>query len=129
MKKSFAATFFPLPETIPPPDSKQRSQTHLHEQLKWLYSDGGTFATEVKIGRWYADVQRGPLLVEIQTTAFSAIKLKLARLLPDYPIRLVTTIPVEKILVQFDRSGTREIARRRSPRLPSCWRYLTSWFS
>jgi hypothetical protein len=118
MKKSFAAMFFPLPETIPPPDSKKRSQTHLHEQLKWLYSEGGVYATEVKIGRWYADVQRGPLFVEIQTTAFSALKSKLAQLLPEHPVRLVTTIPVEKILVQFDRSGRREVSRRRSPRRP-----------
>jgi hypothetical protein len=107
---------FHLPESIPFPDSKKRSQTHLHEQLKWLYSDGGTFPTEVRIGGWYADVQRGPLLVEIQTTAFSSLKSKLQQLLPEVPIRLVTTIPAKKILVQHDRTGRRVICRRLSPR-------------
>ncbi len=128
MKKSFAATFFPSPETIPPPDSKQRSQTHLHEQLNWLYSDGGTFATEVKIGRWYADVQRGPLLVEIQTTAFSAIKLKLARLLPDYPIRLVTTIRGKNPgpIRPFRHAGDRSEA---FPAPAQAAGGITSWFS
>jgi hypothetical protein len=116
MRSDVEALHFHLPEQIPSPGSKNRSQTHLHEQLKSLYSSNGKFATEVKVGSWYADVQRGSWLVEIQTRSFSALKSKLAQMLKEHPVRLVTTIPVEKMLIRFDRSGRRELSRRRSPK-------------
>ncbi|MCB8991067.1 MAG: hypothetical protein H6664_07020 [Ardenticatenaceae bacterium] len=61
------------------------------------------------------DIVRGDLLIEIQTGNFSAIKAKLAKLLPAHPIRLVYPIAQEKWIVRETAVG-QPISRRKSPK-------------
>jgi hypothetical protein len=56
-----------------------------------------------------------PLLIEIQTANFTAIKRKLAQLVADYRVRLVYPIPREKWIVRQDDTGA-IIGRRKSPK-------------
>ncbi|UCH32837.1 MAG: hypothetical protein JSV05_03230 [Candidatus Bathyarchaeota archaeon] len=57
------------------------------------------------------DIVREPLLIEIQTRNFSAIKKKLMKLLENHEVRLVYPIPQVKWIVHVTESG--EIVRRR----------------
>lgn len=112
---------FPFPKIIPLPPKKVRSQTYLHEQLKWLYSQGGLYPTEVRINNSFADVQREQLIIEIQTRGFFSLKSKLSSLLGNYPVLVVTTVPVVKIIRKFDSTGSRQLSLRKSPRKASLY--------
>jgi hypothetical protein len=71
----------------------------------------------VRLNGYVIDIVRpdDPLLIEIQTTNFTAIKDKLAQLVADYRVRLVYPVPHEKWIVRQDGDGT-ILGRRRSPR-------------
>ena len=112
---------FVFPKTIPLPLKKVRSQTYLHEQLKWLYSEGGLYPTEVRINNSYADVQREQLIVEIQTRGFFSLKSKLSSLLRNFPVLVVTTIPVIKTIRKFDSTGLHQLSLRKSPKKASLY--------
>ena len=62
------------------------------------------------------DVVQGSLLIEIQTGNFTAIKTKLAVLLPEHPVLLVHPIPLETWLLKYDQDGIKLLERRKSPR-------------
>jgi hypothetical protein len=107
---------FLLPKTIPLPLKKVRSQTYLHEQLKWVYSQGGLYPTEVRINNTFADVQREQLIIEIQTRGFFSLKSKLSSLLGNYSVLVVTTIPIVKTIRKFDSTGSHQLSLRKSPK-------------
>ena len=86
----------------------------LHSEIKSWYSlPGDKF--EVRIDDFIVDIVREPLLIEIQTKNFSAIKKKLTKLLENHQVRLVYPIPQLKWIVHVTESGE-IIRRRKSPR-------------
>jgi hypothetical protein len=86
----------------------------LHAALKsWYADDGGRL--EVDVQGYVIDIVRDNLLVEIQTGNFSAIKLKLNKLLADNHVRLIYPIAVDRWIVKIDQDGHR-LSRRKSPR-------------
>ena len=101
------------------------SERSLHAALKRQFaqpSDG----VEVKIDGYWIDIVRpwpvdaakavtlSPLLIEIQTSGFSAIQAKLRDLLARYRVHLIHPIATERWIVKQDDNG-RELGRRRSP--------------
>lgn len=103
------------------------SERSLHAALKRQFaqpSDG----VEVKIDGYWIDIVRpwpvdageaaapppSPLLIEIQTSGFSAIQAKLRDLLARYRVHLIHPIATERWIVKQDADG-RELGRRRSP--------------
>jgi hypothetical protein len=90
-------------------------ESSLHHALKQLFAQNGG-QIEVAVDGYQIDVIQGSLLIEIQTGNFSAIRTKLAALLPAHPVLLVHPIPAETWLLKYDQSGHKLIERRRSPR-------------
>jgi hypothetical protein len=90
------------------------NESPLHAALKAWYRQPGDRA-EVAVDGFVIDLVRGDLLIEIQTSGFSAIKQKLAALTAHHPLRLVYPIPYEKWIVKQDGDGER-ISRRKSPK-------------
>jgi len=97
-------------------------ESSLHHTLKKLFA-GESGRLEVPVDGYQIDVVQGSLLIEIQTGSFSAIKSKLAALLPGYPILLVHPIPAETWLVKYDSDGRKLLDRRKSPRRRS-WEHV-----
>ncbi len=96
------------------------NESSLHASLKeWYGLPGDQF--EVKVDNFFVDIVRpspigeAPILIEIQTGNFTAIRHKLLDLLPDYPIRLVYPIPQEKWIVRITSDGEIK-SRRKSPK-------------
>ena len=92
----------------------------LHAALKaWVAAPGDQI--EVPLDGYVIDILRptndaaNPLLIEIQTANFTAIRRKLAQLLTAYRVRLVHPIPREKWIVRQDDDGV-IIGRRKSPK-------------
>jgi len=86
----------------------------LHSEIKNWYSQPGD-RFEVKVDDFIVDIARDALLIEIQTRNFSAIKMKLTKLLENHEIRLVYPIPQLKWVVHVAKSGE-VLRRRKSPR-------------
>jgi hypothetical protein len=86
----------------------------LHSEIKDWYKVSGD-ELEVRIGEFIVDILRDKLLIEIQTSNFSAIKKKLAKLLLDHQVRLVYPIAKLKWIVYVNRSG-KFVRRRKSPK-------------
>ena len=91
------------------------NESHLHAELKAWYAEEGD-QLEVEVDGYIIDLVRGPLLVEIQTANFTAMKKKLARLLPEHPVRLVYPIAYEKWIVKLDEDEKTRVSRRKSPK-------------
>jgi hypothetical protein len=90
-------------------------ESSLHAALKtWYAQPGDRF--EVLVDGFYIDIVRGDLLIEIQTRNFSAIKVKLANLLENHPLRLVHPIPMEKWILRYSGEYGRLLNRRKSPK-------------
>jgi hypothetical protein len=86
----------------------------MHAALKqWYAQPGDRF--EVLVDGYVIDIQRGDLLIEIQTGNFSALKDKLASLVEKHPVRLVYPIPQEKWIIKI-AEGEGETQRRKSPK-------------
>lgn len=102
-------------------DIGRLAERSLHAALKaWLAQPGDR--VETPVGSHVIDIVRGdpdsatpPMLIEVQTGHFSALKTKLAALLPLYPLRIVHPLAIEKQITRLDADGVL-IARRRSPR-------------
>jgi hypothetical protein len=90
------------------------NQYSLHSAIKDWYSVPGD-KLEVRVDDFIVDVVRQPLLIEIQTQNFSAIKKKLLKLLENHQVRLVYPIPQRKWIVHVTESGE-IIRRRKSPK-------------
>ena len=89
-------------------------EQRLHASLKlWLAQPGDAF--EQKVGGYHIDIVRGDLLIEIQTTNFSRIRRKLAKLVETHPVLLVHPIPKTKWIVRKTKRG-RQLSRRKSPK-------------
>ena len=87
----------------------------LHAALKAYYAQPGD-RFEVPVDQFHIDLVRGDLLVEFQTAGFGAMRRKLDALLPNHPVRLVHPIAETKWIVKLDRTGTKELYRRKSPK-------------
>lgn len=108
--------------SVPTPASTRRigtlRETALHAALKRHLAQPGD-ALEVAVDGFVADVLRAdgptPLIIEVQTGSFSALKRKLPHLLERHRVRLVHPIALEKWIVRVDGRG-RPLGRRKSPR-------------
>ncbi len=89
-------------------------ENSLHEGVKHWYAAHGDLIEE-NVEGYLIDVVRGEQLIEIQTSNFSAIKKKLAKLIRHYRVRLVHPVSQRKWIVRIDANGEM-ISRRRSPR-------------
>lgn len=87
----------------------------LHAALKAWYARPGD-AFEVEVDGFLIDLVRADLLIEIQTSGFSAIRRKLIKLTKDHPVRLVHPIPLEKWIVRLAEDSDEVLGRRRSPK-------------
>ena len=87
----------------------------LHAALKEWYAQEGD-QVEVSVDEFVVDIVRGDLLVEIQTTNFTAIKRKLAVLVSHHPVRLVYPIAREKWIVKLAKDRNGQLSRRKSPK-------------
>ena len=71
---------------------------------------------ERNVDGFMVDIVRGDLLIEIQTSNFSAIKPKLRKLVVKHNLRLVHPIPKNKWIVRLDKDGETVLSRRKSPK-------------
>ena len=86
----------------------------LHSAIKnWYSLPGDKF--EVRVDDFIVDIVREPLLIEVQTKNFAAIKKKLTKLLENHEVRLVYPIPRRKWIVHVTESGD-IVRRRKSPK-------------
>ncbi len=92
----------------------QLNEKPLHAALKEWYARPGD-QLEVPVDGYVIDIVRQGLLIEIQTRSFSAMKQKLAALLPHHPVRLVHPVAAQKWLVKLDPAGNHPLQRRKSP--------------
>ena len=91
------------------------NEKSLHADLKAWHAQPGD-EIEVPVDGYVIDIVRGNLLIEIQTRNFSALKLKLDRLVENHPVRLVYPIAREKWLVRLAEDGQTSLGRRKSPK-------------
>ena len=87
----------------------------LHASLKEWYAQPGDLL-ESSVDGFVVDIVRGPLLIEIQTRNFAAIRRKLTELTVRHPVLLVYPIALEKWIVRLAEDGDTELSRRRSPK-------------
>jgi hypothetical protein len=90
------------------------TEQSLHNQLKAWYAGEGA-EEEATVDGYVVDVVRDGLLIEVQTSNFSAIKDKLRDLVEGHRVRLVHPVPRVKHIVRLDSDGA-EVSRRRSPK-------------
>lgn len=90
------------------------SEKSLHAQIKAYLTQPGDLL-EQPVDGFVIDLVRDGLLMEVQTRNFSAMKRKLAKLLPHYPILLFHPIPQTKWIVRQTAVSER-ISRRKSPK-------------
>ena len=89
-------------------------ETSLHLDLKGWYVRPGD-QVEAPVGSYKIDIIRGRQLIEIQTGNFSALKPKLAELLPVYPLRVVHPIARERWIRRVS-ADNEPISQRKSPK-------------
>ena len=89
-------------------------ENSLHEGVKRWYAKPGDLIEENLEG-YLIDIVRGEQLIEIQTSNFSAIKKKLAKLIRHHRVRLVHPVSQRKWIVRID-TNKETVSRRRSPR-------------
>ncbi len=88
-------------------------ETALHHALKTWYSQPGD-QLEAQHEGYVIDVLRDDLLIEIQTSNFSAMRPKLSALLDSNLIRIVHPIAMQRHIIKQYASGC--INRRKSPK-------------
>ncbi len=86
----------------------------LHAALKRWYARPGD-RVEVPVAGFVADLVRGDVLVEIQTSGFSSMGRKFDHLLDHHEVRLVHPIAVDTTIVKVGDGGE-VLSRRRSPK-------------
>jgi hypothetical protein len=93
------------------------NESPLHAALKaYIAQPGDLF--EVAVDGYIIDIKRGDLLIEVQTSLFSAIKTKLFSLTTNHPVRLVYPIAQTRWIVRpaTPDNSTSAIIRRKSPK-------------
>ncbi len=87
----------------------------LHAALKdWYARPGDRF--EVPVDGYLVDIVRKGLLIEVQTSNFTAIRPKLRALTREHRVRLVYPIAERKWIVRLAEDGEGQLGRRRSPK-------------
>jgi len=90
-------------------------ETSLHAALKNWYAQPGD-QLETAAAGYIIDILRDGLFIEIQTRNFNAIKIKLARLVENHPVRLVYPLVGEKWIVKTSGDPPTALSRRKSPK-------------
>jgi hypothetical protein len=93
----------------------EENEKSLHASLKQWYAQPGD-KLEHKVGRYYIDIYREGLLIEIQTRNLGALKRKLIALLEDYNIRLVYPIARDKHIHYYQPGKKKPYKIRKSPK-------------
>lgn len=99
----------------PAPGINTWNENQLHATLKTWYA-GPTARFEVPVENYVIDIVENDTLIEIQTRHFHAMKRKLAKLTPNYPVRVVYPVSVNKWIVKMDLETGEVLDRRKSPR-------------
>lgn len=86
----------------------------LHAVLKEYYRCG--MDTEVKIGRYVADIASGDHIIEIQTGSFTPLRSKLEEYLKDHAVTIVYPIPYKKQIVWIDTQTGDTTNAHKSPK-------------
>ena len=98
-------------------------EKQLHLILKKYFEDDPAYH-EVETNGFIADIRRGDLITEIETSGFSGLKPKLSAYLPEYRVRLVHPLAGKKYVSWIDPE-TREISpRNRSPKKEGAYELL-----
>ena len=77
------------------------SEKMLHAVLKHTYAPADSH-TEIKLGKFVADVFDGERIIEIQTASFRNLERKLDAFLPLYPVTVVYPLPHLRYLIWID---------------------------
>ena len=72
---------------------------------------------EIKIGRFYADIQNDSGIFEIQTRSFNALRKKLSFFLENNIVTVIYPIPHQKWLVWIDNDFGQISKKRKSPKV------------
>jgi len=92
-------------------------ETSLHRQLKEHYGPKSGGRAEVTIEGFRIDaVSPDGTLTEVQSAALGPLKGKLRRLLPEYQVRVVKPVVLERRIVKLTRRGGAETSARLSPK-------------
>ncbi len=92
-------------------------ESSLHRALKERYGLESGGRSEVTLGGFRIDAMDGAgLLVEIQSGPLSPLRGKLARLLPDYRVRVVKPVVLERTVIRRTCAQGPDISARRSPK-------------
>lgn len=98
----------------PPRPIATLNEGPLHAALKaWVSRPGDR--NEVPLAGRQIDIVRGDLLIEIQTSSVSSLRMKLEALVDEHPVRLIHPVALEKWIVRIDEEQ-RLIGRRKSPK-------------
>jgi hypothetical protein len=87
----------------------------LHAALKAWYAQPGD-QVEVAVKGFVIDLVRDDLLLEIQTSNFAAIKVKLLKLVQAHRIRVIYPIAQEKWIIKLAKHHCEEMTIRKSPK-------------
>ena len=92
-------------------------ETSLHRTLKDRYGSGSGGRSEVTFRGFRIDAIDGAgLLLEIQSGPLGPLRAKLRRLLPDFRVRVVKPVVVERRVVRRARADGPDLSARRSPK-------------
>lgn len=98
------------------------SERSLHAVLKyWADPEETHHEVSVGIGRLVADIFDGERVTEIQTRSFQALRPKLDRILPVYPMTVIYPIAHTKKLIWVDPATGESSRPRKSPKTGSVW--------
>ena len=87
------------------------NETHLHRTLKDLYSSKGS-VQETSLEGFICDIYDAGRIIEIQTSKLSALRAKLERLLPLYPIQIVYPIIENAYILMLNADGSKRSCRK-----------------
>ena len=87
------------------------NETHLHRTLKDLYSSN-TAIQETSIESFICDIYDAGRIIEIQTSKLSALRAKLEKLLPRYPIQIVYPIIENAYILMLNADGSKRSCRK-----------------
>lgn len=104
-----------LSEKLQPRSIGEYQERSLHAALKAWYSQPGD-EIEALVDRYRIDIKRGPLLIEIQTRNFSALRRKLTQLLIHSKVRVIYPLALQKQIIVCDPQTGELIRNRKSPK-------------
>lgn len=87
------------------------NETHLHRTLKDLYSSKGS-VQETSLEGFICDIYDAGRIIEIQTSKLSALKAKLEKLLPRYPVQIVYPIIENAYILTLNEDGSKRSCRK-----------------